>query len=141
MYYQGVVDFTTFTDHVHRAVHQTRGIVVARIESFVDWPGIKKDTVQSRSYQVNLAEAALRESSLIVLSTGLGKTVIAALVAANRLKQASDSKVLFLAPSRPLVDQQARFLRRVLELPESEVACLTGQDQFTCMFTPCVRRE
>jgi ERCC4-related helicase len=101
---------------------------VTGIDSYVDWPGIRKGVVQSRLYQVNLAKAALRESSLIVLSTGLGKTIIAALVAAERLQQVKDSKVLLLAPSRPLVDQQARFLRRMLDLDESEIACLTGQD-------------
>ncbi|MFW9817805.1 MAG: ERCC4 domain-containing protein, partial [Candidatus Thorarchaeota archaeon] len=69
-----------------------------------------------------------KESTMIVLSTGLGKTVIAALVAAKRLSAIQDSKVLFLAPSRPLVDQQARYLRRVLDIDDDLVVCLTGQD-------------
>ncbi|MCK5390244.1 MAG: DEAD/DEAH box helicase, partial [Candidatus Thorarchaeota archaeon] len=81
-----------------------------------------------RSYQVNLADTAARQSTMIVLSTGLGKTVIAALVTAKRLFEIPDSKVLFLAPSRPLVDQQARYLKRVLDLDENLVVCLTGQD-------------
>jgi Fanconi anemia group M protein len=89
---------------------------------------IRKDSVEHRAYQVNLAEVAAKESTMIVLSTGLGKTVIAALVAAKRLVQYPDSKVLFLAPSRPLVDQQARYLERVLDLEEGQVVCLTGQD-------------
>jgi Fanconi anemia group M protein len=94
----------------------------------VDWPLIKKGAVDYREYQVNLAKTACSESTLIVLSTGLGKTIIAGLAAAQRLHDFPDSKVLFLAPSRPLVDQQARFLRRVLDLEESEVVCLTGHD-------------
>ncbi len=89
---------------------------------------IRRNSVEYRAYQVNLAEVAARESTMIVLSTGLGKTVIAALVAAKRLVQHPDSKVLFLAPSRPLVDQQARYLRRVLDLDESLIVCLTGHD-------------
>jgi Fanconi anemia group M protein len=89
---------------------------------------IRKNSVEFRSYQVNLAEVAAKESTMIVLSTGLGKTVIAALVAAKRLIQYPDSKVLFLAPSRPLVDQQARFLRRVLDIGEELIVCLTGHD-------------
>jgi len=84
--------------------------------------------VDYRSYQVNLADTAARQSTMIVLSTGLGKTVIAALVTAKRLSKFPDSKVLFLAPSRPLVDQQARYLKRVLDLDENLVVCLTGQD-------------
>lgn len=98
------------------------------LEKYVEMPLIKEKSVDYRSYQVNLAETAARQSTMIVLSTGLGKTVIAALVAAKRLQEVRNSKVLFLAPSRPLVDQQARYLQRVLDLEEGLVVCLTGQD-------------
>jgi ERCC4-related helicase len=101
---------------------------MAESESFVEEPMIRKKSVVYRAYQVNLSETAVKKSTMVVLSTGLGKTVIAALVAAKRLMQFPDSKILFLAPSRPLVDQQARFLRRVLDLDERLVVCLTGQD-------------
>jgi Fanconi anemia group M protein len=97
-------------------------------EKYVEMPLIKEKSVDYRSYQVNLADIAAQRSTMIVLSTGLGKTVIAALVAAKRLYEFSDSKVLFLAPSRPLVDQQARYLKRVLDLDDGVVVCLTGQD-------------
>jgi Fanconi anemia group M protein len=96
--------------------------------SFVDLPLVKKDSIEYRSYQVNIAEIAEKESTMVVLSTGLGKTVIAALIAAKRLKLHQDSKVLFLAPSRPLVDQQARFLRQVLDIDADLIVCMTGQD-------------
>jgi ERCC4-related helicase len=101
---------------------------VSVLEKYVEMPLIKEKSVDYRSYQVNLAETAARQSTMIVLSTGLGKTVIAALVAAKRLQEVRNSKVLFLAPSRPLVDQQARYLQRVLDLEEGLVVCLTGQD-------------
>jgi Fanconi anemia group M protein len=97
-------------------------------ETYVDDPMIRKNSVEYRAYQVNLAEVAVTKSTMVVLSTGLGKTVIAALVAAKRLTDFPDSKVLFLAPSRPLVDQQARYLRRVLDVDDDQVVCLTGQD-------------
>ncbi len=96
--------------------------------SFVDLPLVKKNSIEYRSYQVNIAEIAEKESTMVVLSTGLGKTVIAALIAAKRLKLHQDSKVLFLAPSRPLVDQQAQFLRRVLDINADSIVCMTGQD-------------
>ncbi len=95
---------------------------------YVEEPLIKRQTIEYRKYQVNLAKTAAMKDTLVILSTGLGKTVIAALVAAKRLTEHPDSKILFLAPSRPLVDQQARFMRRVLDLPEEKVVCLTGQD-------------
>jgi ERCC4-related helicase len=96
--------------------------------SYVDAKGILKESIEYRKYQVALAEIASKESTMIVLSTGLGKTVIAALVAATRLMQYVDSKVLFLAPSRPLVDQQARYMRRVLDIEEERIVCMTGHD-------------
>jgi Fanconi anemia group M protein len=102
--------------------------VLAKNETYVNEPMIRKDSVDYRAYQVNLAEVAVRESTMVVLSTGLGKTVIAALVAAARLTQHPDSKILFLAPSRPLVDQQARYLRRVLDVDAEHVVCMTGHD-------------
>ncbi len=96
--------------------------------STVDWPLVKTSSVDYREYQVNLAKVGTERSTLVVLSTGLGKTIIGALVAAARLTEYPMSKVLFLAPSRPLVDQQARFLRRLLDIDDEQVVCLTGHD-------------
>ncbi|MHA1959221.1 MAG: DEAD/DEAH box helicase [Candidatus Thorarchaeota archaeon] len=112
--------------------NQEESVVTSR---FIEMPFIRKNSIEHRLYQVNLGRIAAKESTMIILSTGLGKTVIAAIVAASRLADDSESKILFLAPSRPLVDQQARFLRRVLDIGEDEVACLTGQD------SPNTRRE
>ncbi|MHA1577384.1 MAG: helicase-related protein, partial [Candidatus Thorarchaeota archaeon] len=106
-----------------------------RLARTIEWPLIKKNAIEFREYQVNLSQKASEKSTLVVLSTGLGKTIIAALVAAQRLTEHPESKVLFLAPSRPLVDQQARFLRRAMALDENLVVCLTGQDG------PSKRRE
>ncbi|TFG33075.1 DEAD/DEAH box helicase [Candidatus Thorarchaeota archaeon] len=106
----------------------SEGESLADNEKFIEMPLVKKKNVDYRAYQVNLADIAAEQSTLIVLSTGLGKTVIAALLAAKRLAKYPDSKILFLAPSRPLVDQQTRFLKRVLDIQEDSIICLTGQD-------------
>ena len=53
---------------------------------FVSHPLLVPDTVASRVYQETLAKKALEKSSLIVLPTGLGKTIIALLVLADRLR-------------------------------------------------------
>jgi ERCC4-related helicase len=94
----------------------------------VTMKGIKENKIEFREYQTNLAEIASKESTMVVLSTGLGKTVIAAFVTAKRLETVPGSKVLFLAPSRPLVDQQARFLRSVIDISEDKVISMTGHD-------------
>lgn len=72
---------------------------------------------------MDIALDALKANTLVVIPTGLGKTVIAALVIAARLHQVG-GRALFLAPSRPLADQHARTLASMLDV--GDVACLTG---------------
>ena len=86
---------------------------------------IKKDTVEQRLYQLDLAGRSLAASTLVVLPTGLGKTIVALLVIASRLEKAG-GKVLILSPTKPLVEQHASFLRKVLTLPEEQVLTFTG---------------
>jgi len=88
-------------------------------------PLIKPDTVEQRLYQLNLAGKALEGSSLVVLPTGLGKTIIALFVIASRL-QRFGGKALILSPTKPLVDQHAAFFKKVMTLPEEEILAFTG---------------
>jgi Fanconi anemia group M protein len=88
-------------------------------------PLIKSDTVEQRLYQLNLAAKALEGSSLVVLPTGLGKTIIALFVIASRL-QRFGGKALILSPTKPLVDQHAAFFKKVMTLPEEEILAFTG---------------
>ena len=74
---------------------------------------IKPSSIELRDYQSNIAHAALEEPTLVVLPTGMGKTVIALYVIAETLRR-SDGKVLFMAPTKPLVEQHAKFLREHL---------------------------
>ena len=60
---------------------------------------IKPNSVESRDYQINLADGAKKENSLIILPTGLGKTTIALQVIADYLQKGTGG-VLFLAPTR-----------------------------------------
>jgi Fanconi anemia group M protein len=73
---------------------------------------------------VNIAASCLERSTLVVLPTGMGKTVVAALVIAERLKQ-KGGRILFLAPTKPLVEQHATYLRNVLLA--GDVAVFTGE--------------
>jgi ERCC4-related helicase len=61
--------------------------------------------MESREYQLRISEAASKANTLVVLPTGLGKTVIAILVAEKRLGERGEGKVVVLAPTRPLVVQ------------------------------------
>lgn len=91
--------------------------------SYLEHPLLKPCSVEKRLFQLDLASKALKDSTLVVVPTGLGKTVIALIVLLARLDR---GKALFLAPTKPLVEQHARFLENVL-LDGSVVACMTGE--------------
>ncbi len=93
---------------------------------FVEHKLIRKGIIESRSYQENILATALKKDTLCVLPTGLGKTPIAVLVAAGRLEKYPESKVLVLAPTRPLVNQHHGFFLKALDLGEERFAMLTG---------------
>ncbi|HEY6238055.1 MAG TPA: DEAD/DEAH box helicase [Thermoplasmata archaeon] len=73
-------------------------------DGFVVHPLVREATVRGLPFQIDFARIAIGEDLLVVLPTGLGKTVIAALVAAEVLR-GGEGKLLFLAPTRPLVQQ------------------------------------
>jgi len=85
---------------------------------------LRRGAVEERAYQVNIARACLERSTLVVLPTGMGKTVIAAMVIAEVLRR-KGGKVLFLAPTKPLVEQHAASLRNMLVL--DRIALFTGE--------------
>jgi ERCC4-related helicase len=81
---------------------------------------------EPRLYQQTILDTAVKKNTLVVLPTGLGKTNIAVLLAANRLKNYPESKILVLAPTRPLCDQHLASMRKNLEINEEEVQLFTG---------------
>ena len=83
-------------------------------------PLLQGPELEERTYQRDVAAACLRESTLAVLPTGLGKSVIALQVMLERLEQ---GRVLMMAPTRPLAEQHASFLSRSLNV---RVELLTG---------------
>ncbi len=85
---------------------------------------LRRGAVEERAYQVNIARACLERSTLVVLPTGMGKTVIAAMVVAEVLRR-KGGKVLFLAPTKPLVEQHAASVRNLLVV--DRIALFTGE--------------
>ena len=81
---------------------------------------------QAREYQKKIADVAASTNTLVVLPTGLGKTIIAIMVAAQLLERDPRSKVMVLAPTRPLVLQHLKAFEKEIRLPEGSMAALTG---------------
>jgi Fanconi anemia group M protein len=96
------------------------------VEDFVNHRLLKKDTVIKRDYQLNLLAACSQENSLMVLPTGLGKTIVALLLTVLKLDKIPDQKVIFLAPTKPLVDQHYHSFSNLMALEPEMFACLTG---------------
>jgi Fanconi anemia group M protein len=93
---------------------------------FVAHPILKADAVEFRGYQANLARIAGARDTLVVLPTGMGKTVVALLTLADAIK-AGATRALVLAPTKPLADQHGRFLKGVLAEPwDGRVKVQTG---------------
>ncbi len=53
-----------------------------------------------------IVESSLYQNTLVSLPTGLGKTFIAAVVMYNFFRWYPSSKIVFMAPTKPLVAQQ-----------------------------------
>lgn len=81
---------------------------------FLQHPLLRPDTVEDRGFQRVLSEKILQGPLLVVLPTGLGKTVIALRAMVSHLERAPDRRVLVLAPTKPLADQHARFFGQAL---------------------------
>ncbi len=81
--------------------------------------------ISPRDYQVDIASRCLKENTVVVLPTGLGKTAIAALVAREIISR--NQRVLFLAPTKPLVSQHLKTLKSLLDIEDPEITSLTGE--------------
>jgi len=81
---------------------------------------LKGESLEDRDYQANISRACLTQSTLVILPTGMGKTIIALRVILERL---SLGPILLMAPTKPLAQQHAEFLGKYVR---SKVDLFTG---------------
>ena len=81
----------------------------------MEHPLLKDGYIEKRDYQVNIAKSCSKRPTLVVLPTGMGKTIIAILVIADKIRDGQ--KMLFLAPTKPLVAQHAKSLTTFMRSP------------------------
>lgn len=74
------------------------------------------ENITPREYQKKILETCINNNCLVVLPTGLGKTLIALMLAIERIKAFPGEKIVFLAPTRPLAEQHINFFKK--NLPE-----------------------
>ncbi|NJE60202.1 DEAD/DEAH box helicase [Thermococcus sp. 21S7] len=87
---------------------------------------LRRDLIEPRVYQEVIYARCKETNCLVVLPTGLGKTLIAMLIADYRLSKYG-GKVLMLAPTKPLAVQHAESFRRLFDLPPERINVLTGE--------------
>lgn len=85
------------------------------------------DTIKlkPRRYQIELIKSAYAgKNTLIVLPTGLGKTLIAIFAIARALH--NGKKAIILAPTKPLSEQHYNSICALLKIDKAEISLLTG---------------
>ena len=85
--------------------------------------------ITPRAYQQAIFETAKERNSLVVLPTGMGKTLIALMLATYRLEKFPESKILFLAPTRPLAEQHLEYFKKHLPELYADMTLFTGKVQ------------
>ena len=92
-----------------------------------NWIYPSDDKYPERTYQLEMSESAILHNTLVSLPTGLGKTLIAAVVMYNYYRWFPEGKVIFCAPTRPLVTQQIQACYKIMGIPERHTAEISGR--------------
>lgn len=95
---------------------------------------VDPDTVEERRYQKEIFENIKEKDSLVVLPTGLGKTIIAVYLICYRLERGK--RAVMMAPSRPLCRQHMDLLMDLTVLEREDVELVTGE-----LYSPKEREE
>lgn len=89
---------------------------------YISHPLLVEGGIEAREYQLEIAGKAKTANTLVVLPTGLGKTVVSILVAVEAV---GEGKVLFLAPTKPLVHQHFAVFKKFTRI--EPLAAFTGE--------------
>ncbi|KAI1213849.1 P-loop containing nucleoside triphosphate hydrolase protein [Annulohypoxylon truncatum] len=81
----------------------------------------------TRDYQFSIVKNGLFNNTLVALPTGLGKTFIAATIMLNYFRWMKSAKIIFVAPTKPLVSQQVDACFNIAGIPRSQTTLLTGE--------------
>lgn len=82
--------------------------------------------IAPRVYQQTILASCIQKNCLVVLPTGMGKTLIALLLTVQRLRQYPNSKIVVLSPTRPLVEQHFNTFKQYLNFDTNKMELFTG---------------
>ncbi|KAJ3439238.1 fanconi anemia group m protein [Anaeramoeba flamelloides] len=91
------------------------------------WIYPTNEKFEMREYQLNISKTALFNNTLVVLPTGLGKTFIAAVIMYNFYRWFPTGKIIFMAPTKPLVEQQLSAVSETVNISKEDSCVVTGK--------------
>ncbi|KAI9366228.1 P-loop containing nucleoside triphosphate hydrolase protein [Pilaira anomala] len=112
------------SDKSMHCVELSKSIYPVNVDNLRTW--IYPANYSIRQYQLNIVQKALFYNTLVVLPTGLGKTFIAAVVMYNYWRWFPNGKIIFMAPTKPLVSQQIEACFKVCGIPLTDTVDMTG---------------
>ncbi len=83
--------------------------------------------ISPREYQKEIFDTCKEYNTLIVLPTGIGKTLIALMLSIYKLEKFPLKKILFLAPTRPLAEQHLNYFKKHLPELFADMQLFTGK--------------
>jgi ERCC4-related helicase len=79
-----------------------------------------------REYQQKIFKTCSEYNCLVVLPTGIGKTLIAIMLSIERLKKFPTEKIVLLAPTKPLAEQHLNSFKKYLPELFGDIQLFTG---------------
>ena len=92
----------------------------------ISHPNLSSKDIEARAYQLKALNNILHSSTLLVLPTGMGKTPIELMAIADKIYQSPNKKVIFLAPTNPLLAQHYKDAKKFLNIPEESIIMING---------------
>jgi Fanconi anemia group M protein len=80
-----------------------------------------------RKYQISIYNTCQTCNCIVVLPTGLGKSLIFLMSTIERLKKYPNSKVVILAPTRPLAEQHLEYFKKNIKEGFAKMSLYTGK--------------
>lgn len=82
--------------------------------------------ITPREYQEKIFQTCIEKNCLVVLPTGIGKTLIALMLTIKRMQEFPREKVVFLAPTKPLAEQHINYFKKYLPELFGDMQLFTG---------------
>ena len=89
-------------------------------------PNLSSQDIEARAYQLMALNNILHSSTLLVLPTAMGKTPIELMAIADKMHQFPNKKVIFVAPTHPLLAQHYKEAKNFLNIPDESIIMING---------------